>query len=76
MAGANRRKPSSNAADVQPIDGTQQIDQARRAKTKKLVLQTSSVVLAAVVLAYFNLIDHKLAMAVIVAMYLTIRFFA
>ena len=52
-----------------------EIDHARRAKTKTLVLQTSAVVLAAVVLAYFNLIDHRLAMAVIVAMYLTIRFF-
>lgn len=53
-----------------------QIDLTRRAQTKTLVLQTSTVVLAAVALAYFNIIDHRLAMVIIVAMYLTIRFFA
>lgn len=76
MAGSKRANKAADST-AQPQESSKpRIDHAKRAKTKTLVLQTSSVVLAAVVLAYFNLIDHRLAMAVIVVMYLTIRFFA
>jgi hypothetical protein len=52
------------------------VDPVRGAKVKTLVLQTSAVVLAAVVLAYFQVISDKVAMGVIVLMYLTIRLFS
>jgi hypothetical protein len=64
---------SAAAAAGQQQDG---VDAVRAAKVKTLVLQTSAVVLAAVVLAYFKIISDKLAMAVIVLMYLTVRFFS
>lgn len=71
-----RRSGPSKEPTQAANPGDQQIDPIRAARTKRIVLQTSSVVLAAVVLAYLNLIDHRLAMGVIVVMYLTVRFFS
>jgi hypothetical protein len=83
MAKARQRAAQKAAADSRGADGAasgaggqQQdaVDPVRAAKVKTLLLQTSAVVVAAVVLAYFKLINDKVAMAIIVLMYLTIRF--
>lgn len=50
------------------------VDPVRAAKVKTLLLQSTAVVVAAVGLAYFKVIDDKLAMGIIVLMYLTVRF--
>jgi uncharacterized membrane protein YgaE (UPF0421/DUF939 family) len=49
------------------------VDVVRAARAKTVIYQTSAVVLAAVIAAYFQLISNQFAMIIIVMMYLTIR---
>jgi hypothetical protein len=79
-AGQQVATGAADAIAAAAAEGSQQqqdaVDPVRAAKLKTLLLQTSAVVLAAVVLAYFKLISDKMAMGVIVLMYLTVRFFS
>jgi hypothetical protein len=72
-AGATDAGTAAAAGAEQQQDA---VDPVRAAKVKTLVLQTSALVLAAVVLAYFQVISDKVAMGVIVLMYLTVRLFS
>ncbi|KAF6258612.1 hypothetical protein COO60DRAFT_1639048 [Scenedesmus sp. NREL 46B-D3] len=72
-AGSTDAGAATAAAAEQQPDA---VDPVRTAKVKTLLLRASAVVLAAVVLAYFELISDKMALAVIVLMYVTTRLFS
>jgi hypothetical protein len=50
-------------------------DEVQAKKTKDLVMKTSALVFAVLIAAYFELISHKFALWIIVAMYAVLRFF-
>jgi hypothetical protein len=82
MAKARQRQPSSSqqqqlqggTAAVAAAEGD--VDAQKAARTKTLVLRTAVLVAATVVAAYFELIPNNLALAIIAAMCLCLRFFA
>lgn len=66
-----QRQQQQSAATTTPDDDT-----ARVARVRRLVLQTSLVSAAAFVASWYGLISDKLALAVMAAGCLTLRFFA
>jgi Na+/glutamate symporter len=77
---ARQRQQQQQQPQQQPQQQQQQQQEqdadAKLARTKRLVLQTSLMVAAALVAAYFGLISDKLALGIMVGMSLVVRFMA
>ena len=78
---ARQRQQQLQQQQQQPQQQQQQQQQeqdadAKLARTKRLVLQTSLMVAASLVAAYFGLISDKLALGIMVGMSLVVRFMA
>jgi len=75
---ARQRQPQQQQQQqqVQAEGAADGFDAAKAARTQRLVLQTSLVVAAALVAAYFGVISEKWALGIMVMMSLCLRFFA
>jgi hypothetical protein len=78
MAGETKQRAAAKKSSQQQHVAPAALDEdaVRFAKTKKLVMQTSAVVAAVMVAAYFQLVPEKFALGIIVAMCLVLRFLA
>lgn len=81
MAKQSAKHRSLKDKDVQQQQQLQQqgedaIDREKAARVQKLVLQTSLVVAASMVAAYYGVISDKMALAIMAGMCLCLRFFA
>lgn len=77
MAKVRQRSLQQQAEDEAASDAAAEpaVDPVKAAKAKTLVLQATVLVAAAVALACFKVISDKVAMGVIVLMYVTLRLF-